>query len=104
MAKFEIVKCEIVLKLKIQTLQKLLTAIFDLLKSAKIDFIQNQRGGKIAKFPHCGISAVKFSIRLPWSVVVPNHCPKNQVLVTPSFTDLVSADLKSYLLCGKKSR
>ena len=30
-------------------------AVFDLLKSATIDFTQIQSGRKIAKFPHCAI-------------------------------------------------
>ena len=30
------------------------TAVFDLLKSTKIDFTWNHNGRKISKFPHCG--------------------------------------------------
>ena len=33
---------------------------FDLLKSAKIDFMQKQNGRKIAKFPHCAIAGSIF--------------------------------------------
>ena len=35
--------------------------VFDLLKSAKIIFMQNQSSWKIARFPHCGISTVKIA-------------------------------------------
>ena len=30
------------------------TAVFDPLKSAKIDLVQIQKGRRFAKFPHCG--------------------------------------------------
>ena len=37
-------------------------AVFDLLKSATIDFTQIQSGRKIAKFPHCKLATLIFSI------------------------------------------
>ena len=50
---FNIFKCEIFPKIKIQSFQNCILAVLDLLKSAKIDFAQNLSGIKIAKFPHC---------------------------------------------------
>ena len=53
---FYIFKCEIFPKSKLKASKTYKTAVFDLLKSVKIDFTKNQSGRKIAKFPHCGKS------------------------------------------------
>ena len=46
--------------------------VFHSLKSAKIDFTENQSCRKIAKFSNCWISTIKIPIpmRLPWSVQI----------------------------------
>ena len=46
-------------KLRFKASKIVKTAVFDLLKSAKIDFMYNQSGRKITKFPHCGKSSQK---------------------------------------------
>ena len=59
---FDIFKCEIFLKKsKFNTFKIVKSAVFDLLKLAKLDFTLNQSGRKIAKFQHCGISSIKIS-------------------------------------------
>ena len=46
-------------KSKFKAFKMVITAVFDLLKSAKTDFTQNQSGRKIDNFLRCEISKVK---------------------------------------------
>ena len=57
---FKIFNCDLFpKKSKFKTCKIVNTAVFDLLKSVKIDFMQNQKGKRFAKFPLCGISTIK---------------------------------------------
>ena len=56
---FDIFNREIPKKSRIKASKIVKMAVFDLLKSAKIDFTYIRSGRKIAKFPHCRISTIK---------------------------------------------
>ena len=71
------------------------TVVFGHLKSAKIDFTQNQSGWKIAKFPHCTVQYLhsKSPIRLPRSV----HTSQNRMFFVISKVGITTHELSDEL-------